>query len=497
MGLRFQRRIRIAPGIHLNLSKSGLGVSLGPRGASMSFGPRGAWANLGLPGTGLAYRAHLGSHPSARRRAPARRDVEVKVALKVDTDTGELHLEDAATGAPLSPDQDAEMRRGHRDMILEVLESHVETENRRAESLETLHLDIPSPKAPITFEAAPFVEAEPIPPVGLPAGALGLGWLWPPSRRRRAAALKALEAEHEAAHRAWAERKAAHAIEMARLAERFDHRGSLDDAGAESLLAFHLARLTWPRETSVSFEVHGDEVVLDVDLPEIEDMPAAEARVTRRPLGIAHDALSPKRLRERYMRHVHGVALRLVGETFAWLSGCQRIVLSGYTQRPDPATGHVEDTWLYSVQVTREAWERLDFAHLGRLDPVACLAGFDLRREMSKTGIFRAVTPFAEATGPGAETAPADDDPGAPAVDFTATVDGRRYPATLTLLRRWAAERRIHPDSPIARAAGGTEPAGSLEALRGWWPRHPVRWLLLWALLFTGLAFAALVAAEH
>lgn len=56
MGFRLYRRVRIAPGIRLNL---------GTRGASMSFGHRGCWyttgahgrrtATLGFPGTGLRY----------------------------------------------------------------------------------------------------------------------------------------------------------------------------------------------------------------------------------------------------------------------------------------------------------------------------------------------------------------------------------------------------------------------------------------------------------
>lgn len=45
MGFRFQRRITLAPGIRLNLSKSGLGLSVGPRGASLSVGPRGAYGH--------------------------------------------------------------------------------------------------------------------------------------------------------------------------------------------------------------------------------------------------------------------------------------------------------------------------------------------------------------------------------------------------------------------------------------------------------------------
>ncbi|HBS49974.1 MAG TPA: hypothetical protein DEA05_07765 [Rhodobacteraceae bacterium] len=59
MALRFRRTLRVAPGIRLNLSKSGVSTSVGPRGASLTLGRRGIYANAGLPGTGLSYRARL------------------------------------------------------------------------------------------------------------------------------------------------------------------------------------------------------------------------------------------------------------------------------------------------------------------------------------------------------------------------------------------------------------------------------------------------------
>lgn len=37
MGYRFQRRIRIAPGVRLNLSKSGIGGSLGAQACDMEL----------------------------------------------------------------------------------------------------------------------------------------------------------------------------------------------------------------------------------------------------------------------------------------------------------------------------------------------------------------------------------------------------------------------------------------------------------------------------
>lgn len=55
MALRFWRRIKIAPGLTLNLSKSGGSLSIGPRGAKITVGPRGRRATVGIPGTGLFY----------------------------------------------------------------------------------------------------------------------------------------------------------------------------------------------------------------------------------------------------------------------------------------------------------------------------------------------------------------------------------------------------------------------------------------------------------
>ncbi|MGQ9564307.1 MAG: DUF4236 domain-containing protein [Thermogutta sp.] len=63
MSFRFWRRIKIAPGVTLNLSKSGGSLSFGPRGAKFTIGPRGRRATVGIPGTGLFYTT---TFPSAR-----------------------------------------------------------------------------------------------------------------------------------------------------------------------------------------------------------------------------------------------------------------------------------------------------------------------------------------------------------------------------------------------------------------------------------------------
>ena len=57
MGFRFRRRLRVLPGVSLNLSKSGVSASIGGRGATLNLNERGVQSTVGLPGSGLSYRS--------------------------------------------------------------------------------------------------------------------------------------------------------------------------------------------------------------------------------------------------------------------------------------------------------------------------------------------------------------------------------------------------------------------------------------------------------
>ena len=60
MGFIFRKRIKILPGITLNVSKSGLSTTIGPKGAKFTLGgKRGPRATVGLPDTGLSYSKSL------------------------------------------------------------------------------------------------------------------------------------------------------------------------------------------------------------------------------------------------------------------------------------------------------------------------------------------------------------------------------------------------------------------------------------------------------
>lgn len=60
MGFRFRRVIPLVPGlVYLNLSKTGVSFSFGKRGAMVNVGRGRQTVSVGMPGTGMGYRAQL------------------------------------------------------------------------------------------------------------------------------------------------------------------------------------------------------------------------------------------------------------------------------------------------------------------------------------------------------------------------------------------------------------------------------------------------------
>lgn len=54
MSIRFRKRIKILPGLFINLSKSGLSATVGKRGSSVNLKPgKPARATTGIPGSGI------------------------------------------------------------------------------------------------------------------------------------------------------------------------------------------------------------------------------------------------------------------------------------------------------------------------------------------------------------------------------------------------------------------------------------------------------------
>lgn len=68
MGLYFRKRIKILPGVHMNVSKTGTSWSVGPRGAKVNIGKRGTYVTTGIPGTGIYSRTKVSSNSTSNHK---------------------------------------------------------------------------------------------------------------------------------------------------------------------------------------------------------------------------------------------------------------------------------------------------------------------------------------------------------------------------------------------------------------------------------------------
>ncbi|MBR3980197.1 MAG: DUF4236 domain-containing protein [Bacteroidales bacterium] len=59
MAWSFRKRIKIAPGVHMNVGKNGPSFSVGGKGMSVTYGKNGTYLNSNIPGTGLRNRQKI------------------------------------------------------------------------------------------------------------------------------------------------------------------------------------------------------------------------------------------------------------------------------------------------------------------------------------------------------------------------------------------------------------------------------------------------------
>ena len=430
MSLRFRRSIKLLPGVRVNLGKTGASLSFGPRGASVTVGKRGVYSNVGIPGTGISWRTKaIGSdktdYQTKRLSASQKNQLpspnpsqKVEFVLK---DDGTIDIRDE-WGNPAPPRIVKIAREQGAEKLQEWLKQQCEKINEGIDLILNCHLDTPTPSNEIIFEREHFPkekpqeidfnEATPQEPRLKKIGLLGRIFSWWRKRIERKNLLAqenyhsklenwevrklAVRNQYEQELEEWDKQKEIFDAEQDRLKEMVE-RGIYEDLDImRDFLNSSLSEIQWPRETEISFDIleDGRKLILDVDFPEIEMLPNKKASIAGRGLRLNIKEKSEIEKRKDYMRHVHAITFRITGTVFATLPMVETVVISGYSQRVNPATGVIGDEYLLSVIINRSQWEKINFQNLLAVDPIYCFEEFDLRRKMTQTGIFKQIDPY-------------------------------------------------------------------------------------------------------
>lgn len=348
MGFRFSRRIKIMPGVRINLSKSGASLSAGPRGASVTVGKNGVYGNVGIPGTGLSYRDRL-NKPSASptRQIAARSVLPDRFIAILDgdairfTDGGDCPIDEGLVPAA---------RRAMKAEITALLEREVAIRNNAIDELTSLHHDVPS-----------FVQ--------------------PPRLTSPKPLREAYSSQHE--------------YMEALMIWRAAQANTVPDAMVvENEILLALGNLEFPHETNIAIELRGKRLLLDVDLPELEDMPCTQWATNLRDACVVAKQIPPKVMAGFYVAHVSSIIVRLIGHSFAVSSFVGSVAASAYTQRSG-STGRITDDYVATVEIDRNGWNQVDCTNIKNVDPENLLRKFDAKMDVNVRGVLKVQRPLA------------------------------------------------------------------------------------------------------
>ncbi len=164
-----------------------------------------------------------------------------------------------------------------------------------------------------------------------------------------------------------------------------------DEDYVESVAEEWMSRCDIPLEIFTQFEYREQEhcLMVDLDLPEIEDLPGQVAT------QLANGDLRTKdksqtQLRREYAECVFGLAVYVAANLLNISPAIEEVVVSGYTQRRDRA-GDLVDDYLFSVRFPRWALDGVDFE---AMDPEEFCLGLESRCSMTATKVFRAIEPY-------------------------------------------------------------------------------------------------------
>ncbi len=171
--------------------------------------------------------------------------------------------------------------------------------------------------------------------------------------------------------------------------------GELADFGnsISSKLDKFLNDLMLPVEFSIDYQYYQENKILyvDLDLPEIEDMPQKKAIVSSSGKLIIKPKTN-KELKEDYARCVIGLGFYLAGNFFNMIQDIKNITISGYTQRLSKKSGNIEDEYIYSIKFNKKIFKNLNML---LIDPIVAIQNFEHIINITGTCELKTIRPIA------------------------------------------------------------------------------------------------------
>lgn len=436
MGMRFRKSVKICKGVRVNFSKSGASLSLGGRGHGITFGGSGTHAHVGIPGTGLSYNTRSGNLRSTRsspQSTTSKSTVQLPKQIGVRmNDKGKVIIEDA-NGVEIT--NQAILRKikataqyqtqvkqlgAQRKIKIDEMVRNAEAENERfinifelsavVDSLSQYQLrlegikpteyvvsdfNVPAPtqeniRESLTKEAMSVVKCS-----IFKRRRLRKQYVEENLNQRYSNALAAWEAEKDAFYTFQKEEKlAADAVAKEECEKQKSFLRALIEGNHSAVCEVFdswISTCELPVEINISYDWNQETstMMLDVDLPEIEDL--TQTKLVKTDAGnLKEKKKTQAELRGEYATLAFGLAVFIVSHTFNVSPAIQKVLISGYTQRPDKE-GNIKDNYIYSIKFTRGEFEQRD---LSRISPKDFCLSVEHKCNTTTTMLFKTIVPY-------------------------------------------------------------------------------------------------------
>ena len=431
--MAFRKRKRIAKGMHLNLSGSGIGFSyrLFP-GLSFSINKEGLYCNTSIPGTGFYSRNKVTetndnqkdtpsdlAHVSSKNALPKSSIIEVAVDVQANNDgsfTYKLYDLDGNENKSIIVESRVTASRQFKEIIVNAI-------NDRTNELTDIYKLTARPLTAIDMEK----KVEEVKPVDIAAKTYDIEkptyesvkkklmaeakkeirslFFWTNSNKREAYVSKMLEPTFKTELSKWESAKndfdqkqkeiVNNAIlEYENAQKTFDGFINGEEDYINDSIDNLLACLKVPFDFSINYEYLATNKILRIqlDLPEIEDFPKKKASLLATEEMSIKDKGKVEFYRD-YATSVCGMAFFFSGMMFNISLNIRAIEISAYTQRINKATGIEEDSFIYSVIFNRGHFARINF---GAIDPIEALKAQPNKSKILKSFEMREIVPYTE-----------------------------------------------------------------------------------------------------
>lgn len=420
MGWRFHRRVRICKGVNLNFSKSGIGVSVWTPFGRVSTGPNGSYLTTTVC-KGVSYRQKLDTQSKNSNYVPNQTISEStyvsgsKYVIQIDEKGNEsVYFEDPSGNRFTSEDSLKQLLRSseYKEALRIIRQKKCDIINEENETVVNIYRKTPAivSKEQVIQEMGEedfgqeFYDVneynEPSPKkdnfynkaVELAEQNVKTIAFWKKKKLKSLYIQTKMEELYNTAYSEWESRKKefddkelSYKQEVdAHYKEIYDDHHNKKKSLYKKILSGDkdylleavpgiLGQIQLPVEFAIDFDIDGTTVYLDIDLPEIEDMPSKKASV------LANGSLSIKDksqtdLFSDYATSVIGLAFYFSGVVFNISPEIKDVKVAGYTQRISKKTGNEEDQYVYYINFERGIFSKLKCKNI---DPIEAIENFD------------------------------------------------------------------------------------------------------------------------